>query len=152
IADKGESSGSGQRGRVERRPLTLPPQHFAGHVDREKLAELPLRPGRKIYHTTIAIERLGAHAPPEGELVARQLIRQIERVGLRADRHRTPRVPPCDRGTEVQWFAEFRDLSRTIRNPPGLLVDVDQRLIPEVRGVDELARAAIDLPQNAEFP
>ena len=86
----------------------------------------------------------------ERRLLAVQTERHVQRVGLRAERHRAPALESGRARTHVHLDADLRNLAGPVRHLAGLRIHLDDVLVAEIGRVDERAgrrdRAARECP------
>ena len=84
-------------------------------------------------------------------LLAGQIHWDVKRTSLRVVGHRTPTLESCCAGTLIDLDTQLWDLAWKVCHFPVLRVDLNDRLITQIRRVDELARRPVQLPEDSEF-
>src|SRR6185369_5309491 len=84
-------------------------------------------------------------------LLTIQIHRDVERIRLRTVGHRAPALESGCARTLIDFDSELRDLAWQITDLSGLRIYLKDRLVTEIRCVDELAIRAIELPKDAEL-
>src|SRR2546422_6970105 len=87
----------------------------------------------------------------EGSLLAVQIHRNIERTDLRVVGHRAPALESCSARAHFQLDTQLRDFPWKVRDLPSLRIHLNDRLVTEIRRVDELSVRSIELPQDSEL-
>ena len=151
VADEHQPPGRGQRrGVVGRGPAPAPQRLAAAHADDRQLADV-IRTARVIVVLPFA-NPAGAAAAfaaldvEERRGLAVQVERDVERLGVRVVAHRAQALEATGARAEIDDLADLLDHSVAVGDLPGIGIDVDQVLIPEINGVDELAGYPIELP------
>src|SRR5437016_3280190 len=87
----------------------------------------------------------------ECRFLAAQTNWNVERIGLGTERHRAPALESGSAWTHIDLNTDLRNLAGKVRHFAGLRIDLDDRLITEIRRPNELAVSTIELPENAEL-
>src|SRR5437879_1281840 len=131
----------------------MTPQYLAGpDIHRQEFTQVATRlrilviapPDRT--HAALA-EHLLHRA--EGCLLAVQRHGDVQRVGLRAEGHRSPILKSGRARAHLKLNTDLRNLQ--VSNLAFLWIDLHDVLVPKIRGVDERAAGSVELPQDTQL-
>src|ERR1041385_1990077 len=88
---------------------------------------------------------------PECSLLAGQIHGNIKSTNLRVVRHRSPALESGRAWAHIQFDSQLRNLAWKVSDFPGLRIHLNNRLVTEIRRVDELAVGSIELPEDPEL-
>src|SRR5262249_23266946 len=131
------------------------PEHFARPaIHREKLSEvaagfrmLIIRAG---HGTGSAFPHNFVHLSKRC-LLAAQTQWYIKGVCLWVVRHGSPALEARSTWTHIDCSSKLRDLPRLVGYLATLRIDLNDRLIAEIGGANELAICTIELPEDSQF-
>src|SRR5262245_16853409 len=87
----------------------------------------------------------------KGRMIAAHVNRDVESLRLRRIRHRSPIFKSKHARAEAHLNARLGNHPGTIGQSASLFIEIEQSLIAEVVGTDELSGSPVELPKDAEL-
>src|ERR1051326_3597853 len=155
IPTKHDAARRRKRSGIRRRRGALAPQEFPGlAIHGGKLTEIASRLGMLIIRAFDGTRSAFADYflnRPECSLLARQIHGNIKSTSLRVVRHCSPALESGGAWAHIQFDSQLRNLAWKVCDFPGLGIYLNNRLVTEIHGVNELAVGSIELPEDSKL-